>query len=69
MTAGGATSATSAGDQFTYQGGPTVTAISPANGPSVGGTPVTVTGTNFVGATGVNFGTVAAASYTVTSAT
>jgi hypothetical protein len=46
---------------------PTVTGVSPATGPSAGGTPVTITGTNFIGVSAVNFGTNAAA-YTVTDA-
>src|SRR5206468_10862873 len=35
---------------------PTVTGISPASGPSTGGTNVTITGTGFSGATSVSFG-------------
>jgi hypothetical protein len=35
---------------------PTVTSVSPSGGPIAGGTSVTVTGTNFTGATAVNFG-------------
>ncbi|MDB5313637.1 MAG: hypothetical protein JWO38_7839, partial [Gemmataceae bacterium] len=63
------TSATSAADLFTYQVAPTVTAVSPATGPTVGGTSVTITGTSFTNATAVKFGTVAAMSFTVNSAT
>ncbi len=48
---------------------PTVTGISPSQGPLAGGTPVTITGTDFTGATAVDFGTVAASSFTVDSAT
>jgi hypothetical protein len=48
---------------------PTVTAISPTSGPTTGGTTVTITGTNFTGATKVLFGTVAATSYSVVSST
>ena len=47
---------------------PTVTGISPASGPAAGGTVVTITGTNFTGATSVSFGG-ASASFTVNSAT
>ncbi|WP_422772188.1 beta strand repeat-containing protein [Plantactinospora sp. WMMC1484] len=43
-----------AGD-FTYIG-PTIAAVSPPAGPSTGGTRVTITGTGFTGATGVEFG-------------
>jgi hypothetical protein len=46
---------------------PTVTGFTPTSGPS--GTSVTITGTNFTGATGVKFNGIAAASYTVTSST
>jgi hypothetical protein len=45
-----------------------VTAVTPSTGPAAGGTSVTVTGTGFTGATGVRFGSVAAASFTVTGA-
>lgn len=46
-----------------------VTGISPINGPSPGGTVVTITGVNFTGATAVNFGGVAASFFTVNSDT
>ncbi|WP_412465751.1 MBG domain-containing protein [Pedobacter sp. KLB.chiD] len=48
---------------------PTVTALSPTSGPTGGGTSVTITGTNFSGATAVTFGSTAATSFTVNSAT
>ena len=55
------TSAAVTADQFTYTAAvPTVTAVSPATGPSGGGTTVTITGTGFSDATGVSFGSVAA---------
>jgi Chitobiase/beta-hexosaminidase C-terminal domain/IPT/TIG domain len=65
------TSATVAADQFTYvsSSAPTLTGISPASGSPSGGTSVAVTGTNFTGATAVNFGATPAASFTVNSAT
>ena len=57
----GGTSATGANDQFTYCGGADGDAIvSPTTGPTAGGTSVTITGTNFTGATAVNFGATAA---------
>jgi hypothetical protein len=62
-------SATSSADQFTYEAVPTVTALSPTSGPLAGGTSVAITGTNFTGATAVDFGVLAAGSYTVNSAT
>jgi hypothetical protein len=48
---------------------PTVTALSQNSGPSAGGTPVTVSGTNFTGARAVNFGSTAVTSFTVNSDT
>ncbi|MFE0025463.1 PxKF domain-containing protein [Amycolatopsis sp. NPDC059021] len=48
---------------------PTVTSVSPNNGPKTGGTTVTITGTGFTGATAVTFGTTPATSFTVNSAT
>jgi alpha-tubulin suppressor-like RCC1 family protein len=58
-----------AADRYTYQAQPTVTKLSPKAGPTTGGTAVTITGTEFTGASGVSFGGVTAASYTVKSAT
>ncbi|MGW1422487.1 IPT/TIG domain-containing protein [Bradyrhizobium manausense] len=69
VTTVGGTSATSAADQFTYVAAPTVTSISPTSGPSPGGTVVTITGTNFSGASAVAFGAAAAAGFTVVSPT
>ncbi|MBK9087653.1 MAG: IPT/TIG domain-containing protein [Holophagales bacterium] len=48
---------------------PTVSDINPSSGTTAGGTTVTITGTNFTGATAVTFGVTAATSYTVNSAT
>lgn len=48
---------------------PTVTSIGPNAGPTTGGTSVTITGSNFTGATMVKFGSTAATSFTVNSAT
>lgn len=67
VTNGGGTSATSSADMYTYGTAPTVTGVSPASGPAAGSTSVTITGSNFSGATGVNFGATAAG-YTVVSA-
>ena len=64
-TGAGTATATAA---FTYISPPTVTGIAPNKGPTVGGTSVVVTGTNFTGATSVNFGT-RSATFTVNSAT
>src|SRR5471030_262894 len=48
---------------------PTVTGLSPSAGSALGGTVVTITGTNFTGATAVVFGAANAPSFTVNSAT
>jgi spore coat protein U-like protein len=69
VTTAGGTSAISSGDRFTYGSAPTVTNVNPNTGPTSGGTSVTITGTNFSGATAVSFGSNAAASFTVNSAT
>jgi hypothetical protein len=63
------TSATSSSDHFTYNAAPapTVSGITPASGPSSGGTVVVITGSNFTGATAVSFGTIAATSFTINS--
>ena len=68
VTTPGGTSATSTADQFSYVAAPTVTAVSPTSGPAAGGTSVTITGTNFTGATAVKFGATTA-TFTVTNAT
>jgi hypothetical protein len=64
------TSAAVTADQYTYAAAaPTVTAVSPATGPPGGGTTVTITGTGFSDATGVSFGSTAAAAVGLSSAT
>jgi Family of unknown function (DUF6519)/IPT/TIG domain len=61
VTTPGGTSAISTADQFTYAASPAVvTGISPGLGSTAGGTIVTITGTGFLGATGVDFGSAAA---------
>ncbi|MFA5328893.1 MAG: MBG domain-containing protein, partial [Prolixibacteraceae bacterium] len=69
VTTTGGTSATSSSDQYTYIAAPTVSGISPTNGPIAGGTSVIITGTNLTDATAVKFGSANASSYTVNSAT
>ncbi|WP_332801997.1 beta strand repeat-containing protein [Sphingomonas sp. RT2P30] len=69
VTAVDGTSATSAVDRFSYVSTPIVTTLSPASGPTTGGTSVTITGTGFTGATAVKFGATAATRFTVVSAT
>ena len=63
------TSGISPADQFTYVVAPTVSGVNPTSGPAGGGTFVTITGTGFTGATGVDFGTTPATDVTVVSAT
>jgi hypothetical protein len=66
-------SPTSGADQFSYAPMPVVSAISPAKGPTKGGTSVTITGSGFAGAgfsaTSVSFGGAPAASFSVSSPT
>jgi hypothetical protein len=69
VTAGGVTSQMTPRDQFTYMDPPAVTGVVPPNGPSAGGTSVTISGSNFTGATDVKFGPVAAAGFNVVSDT
>jgi hypothetical protein len=68
VTAPGGTSVTGPADHFTYLA-PAVTKIVPNGGATGGGTSVTITGLFFSGATGVQFGGNAAATYHVVSAT
>jgi hypothetical protein len=69
VTTPGGTSATTTADQYTYvaPSRPTVTAVSPPAGPN--GTPVTITGSNFTGASAVNFGPGNPATFLVTNST
>ncbi|MCG0286557.1 IPT/TIG domain-containing protein [Streptomyces sp. PSAA01] len=60
---------TSNGASYSYAGAPALTGISPTTGPASGGTVVTLTGTNLLGATAVRFGAANATSFTVVSAT
>ena len=72
------TSGTDAVDNFIVSGtngaptptpAPAVTNVNPNSGTTAGGTSVTITGTNFTGATAVSFGGTAAAGFTATTAT
>jgi hypothetical protein len=71
VTTYGGGSAPSASDWFTYTAAPApaVTGVSTALGYTVGGTAVTITGSNFTGATAVTFGDTAAMAFTVDSDT
>ena len=68
-TPGGTSAVTQPADQFTYTTPPTptVTFVNPNTGPA--GTSVTVSGTDFTGATAVDFGTGNTATFTVNSNT
>ena len=66
----GGLSPTSSADSFTYKSSapvPAVTGILPNTGPASGGTSITISGTNLVGATSVEFGTTPASSFSVVS--
>lgn len=65
-TVGG--TATAAG-AYTYVAAPTITSLSPSQGPETGGTAVTITGTGFTGASSVSFAGTPATSFTVVSDT
>lgn len=54
---------------YTYVPAPTLTSISPTQGPLSGGNPVTLTGTGFTDVAGVFFGSVPASSFTVVDST
>jgi hypothetical protein len=69
VTTPSGTSAIATADHYTYEAAPTITAVSPTSGPHAGGQTVTITGTNFTGATAVKFGTTSATNVTVVSAT
>ncbi|MEV7180304.1 IPT/TIG domain-containing protein [Kitasatospora sp. NPDC093679] len=60
---------TSNGQPYTYLAAPTLTSINPVQGPLAGGITVTLVGTNLTNATAVTFGSTAATSFTVVSAT
>ncbi len=60
------TSPASSADQYTFQSpAPVVAYLSTTTGTTAGGTPITISGSNFINATGVYFGTAAAASLSV----
>ncbi len=61
------TSDKTASDYFTYMLAPEISTISPSSGPASGGTTVTITGSNFTGATAVNFDATAVNNFTVNS--
>jgi hypothetical protein len=54
---------------YTYVAPPAVTGVAPDSGPTAGGQSVTITGTNFTGASSVTFGGAAATAFVVVNAT
>jgi IPT/TIG domain-containing protein len=71
VTTPAGTSGTSGNSRYTYvtSAAPTVTAITANSGTTAGGTSVTITGTNFTGATTASIGGIAATFVTVVNAT
>jgi len=69
VTNPGGTSATSPADQYTFVGVPVVTGVSPSTGSIAGGDTVTITGSELMGASDVQFGTVHATILTVSADT
>ena len=63
----GQTASLAAGFTYIPSPAPTVTAVSPSTGPTVGGTPVTITGSGFLAGATVKFGAVLASGVTVVS--
>jgi len=69
VTTPSGTSPTGSSDRYSYQARPTVTKLAVSSGPAAGGTSVTITGTEFTGATNVSFGGASATHFTVSSPT
>ncbi|MEY3142913.1 MAG: hypothetical protein RLY21_1406, partial [Planctomycetota bacterium] len=72
LTTPGGTASLTNGFSYVPNAPPTVSAVSPSAGPAAGGTPITITGTNFYGGSTpptVTVGGVAATSVTVVNAT
>jgi hypothetical protein len=74
VTTPNGTSVDATGAQFNYVQTPTITAVSPANGPTAGGNTVTITGTGFkfsrvLEVAGLAFGSTPVTNYTVNSDT
>lgn len=63
------TSAVTPDDTFTYTNGPILAGINPGTGPTTGGIPVVITGTNFVAGATVAFGAKLSDAVNVNSAT
>ena len=68
VIANGQTSQTSTADVYTYVAAPTLSGVSPLNGPAAGGQQVTLSGANLTGASAVSFGGTPASVFTVVNA-
>ena len=68
-TPGGTSNPDNPSSYFYYAAVPSLTTIAPASGTTAGGTTVTLTGNDLLGATAVRFNGAAAASFTVNSST
>ena len=68
VTTGDTTSAIVPADEFTYVTTPAIQSVAPGSGASTGGNRVTIAGSDFLGATAVDFGATPAASFIVDSA-
>jgi hypothetical protein len=70
VTNSAGTSATSAADRFTFQSpAPVITGLDKTSGTTAGGTSITISGSNFFGASAVSFGGVPGASFVLNSPT
>jgi predicted hotdog family 3-hydroxylacyl-ACP dehydratase len=69
LSAGGLGDNNLIGAAWVFVAPPTISQVTPSSGPPAGGAIVSITGTNFTGVTAVDFGTTAAASFTLNSAT
>jgi hypothetical protein len=65
VTTPGGSASTTSSNQYIYADTPVVSGISPSSGPNSGGTAVTISGSNFTGATAVSFRTIPATSFAV----
>ncbi|MGE7370694.1 IPT/TIG domain-containing protein [Neorhizobium sp. NPDC001467] len=65
VTTPGGTSTAGAGSTFSYVAAPTISSLTPAQGPSAGGNSVIIAGSNFVDVTAVEFGGVPATSFNI----
>ncbi|MGW0615039.1 IPT/TIG domain-containing protein, partial [Streptomyces sp. NPDC002788] len=68
-TPGGTSNAENPNAYFFYAALPSLTALAPASGTTAGGTAITLTGNDLLGATAVRFDGIAATSFTVNSST